>query len=129
MRRGAGGLLEMAGGNLTVAVRRGALVDDLERCAPPVCAPYLQAAYQRMRLPISVSFDSFYSCDRFPFAIITDDGWCRVASDEREAARIYFQVCETFPSAAPDVSRVPAVAPGADSPSVSGASFSPRPIA
>lgn len=47
----------MLRGNLLAARQHALTIEQLAVCAPPVCAPYLQAAYDRMKLPISVVWD------------------------------------------------------------------------
>lgn len=78
---------------LVAASAHAELCSAVEECAPPVTATYLQAAYDRMRLPISVSI----SCNRH-FWVRRRVGetprcWHRTPAD---ATRAYLDLCRTL---------------------------------
>lgn len=123
---------------ITLAHHHARLVDDVERCAPPVCAPYLQDAYERMKLGVTASygdpFKGFYG-EQEPawffltplrdFGIIT----ARTLADADGAYR--FIINTLTEPAANDSSPTATAATGSGSPLGSGALFpaSPNPPA
>lgn len=56
-------------------------------------SPELEKMARRAALPISVSYDSFYSSDPYPIVISTPDGWIRAYATEAKASRAYLALC------------------------------------
>lgn len=83
--------------------------NQVESCAPEVTAPYLQAAYDRMKLPISVRMDDWqqrgthyrFDVEALDLSPFSDTAIVRtVTLDPRDAARAYFDLCATLSQSA-----------------------------
>lgn len=105
-------------GNLHFAVQHAHIVEAIEECCPPVTAPYLQAAYDRMKLGVRVHTGK----DIHGVYIIVQDprirtvpirqiiglwnaGWPELCGDPRKATAAYLRLCDTLTEPAPPSSR------------------------
>lgn len=103
--------------NLLRARAHADLCERVEACAPPVTAPYLQQAYDRMKLgvrgwyehePLPKPFQVYVNIFHFSAPL---RHW--IAVNERAADDAYRLLCAQLESAAPDRSTVPAATLGA----------------
>lgn len=119
---------------LLVARAHAVLVEQISVCAPPVTAPYLQAAYDRMKLPIKVRFAPFNDGPRQWHFIVQrrDDGSYGRGfgvDHANEATRGYLALCASLTQPTP-ISTEPALptsraqTAGASAPALSSPSAS-----
>ncbi len=88
-------------GGIIAARRHAQTVEDIETCAPPVCAPYLQAAYERMKSGATVWYlpgirkPSGEIIAQEPWVMFDNDGALRAwGYTPAEATRAYFNLTE-----------------------------------